>query len=249
MLGLDVHRARQVLGRGQDAVARRHAHHARRQQRGVEAPDVARHVGHRRGRAQVAHIRQRIAELQVQVDQQHRALARQLVRDVGRKKGRAAAALAGHERHHPPGAARLRAGHLERDAIDRGLERGGVGGRRQHLAHARAHRVDQELGRLHRAQQHHRHRRMPQGQGLHQRELLRVAAHAVDQQQVGCDLVDDRLHPALAAFEERHGMAARLQHLAHVLQVVRIGGNDGDLHGRVRCAVRNRWPRCAGLAA
>ncbi len=42
---------------------------------------------------------ERIAELQDQVDQQHRALPRELVSDVGREKGRSAAALAGHERH------------------------------------------------------------------------------------------------------------------------------------------------------
>ncbi len=98
-LRLDLAGKRRVVGRGNHAEVRQDADHRRLQQRFVEPADVARDVRERRRRAPVGDEQRRIAELQVQVDQQH-ALAfvrGQRIAEVGGQEGRAASALARDE--------------------------------------------------------------------------------------------------------------------------------------------------------
>ena len=64
-------------------------------------------------------------------------------------------------------------------------------GRLQDFPHAGAHRMDEELGRVVRAQHHDHRMRVLRAPVLEHRQALEVAAHAVQNDQVGALLISD----------------------------------------------------------
>ena len=223
MLRLDLHRVRQVFGRRQDAVVRRDIDGAGREQRRIQPADVLGHVGQRQGRLAIVDECQRVAELQVEVDQEDGFRLGQLPAEIGRQEGGAGAALARHEGQDLPDLAGRCPRELGRDTADGRFQRRRRHRRGQHLAHARPHRVDQEFRRVARAQQDHRHGGMVRGDVLHLRQFGGVAAHAVHQHELGLFPLDDFPHPALAAFEQRRGMPVRFEHAAYFVEVPAVG--------------------------
>ena len=202
-----------------------------RQERGVEAVDVMGHVGHGGAGLAVVQVGQRIAKLQIQVDQQHRMLARQRPAQVGGQEGGPRPTLARQKRQ---GLALKTVGqavlHFRGDAlhgINQRLQRGGRG---QDLTHPGPHRLQQEFRRLLRAQQHHCHARVACRDLLHGREIVGIAAHTIDHHQVGLLLLGHRRHARLAALEHLHLVQPLLQRMGHRLQVLGAGGDDGDFH-------------------
>jgi hypothetical protein len=182
-----------------------------------------RHIGQRRRRLAVMHEGQGVAELQIEIDQQHGLGFGQLVGQVGGEKRRATAAFAGHEGQHLAGRLGPCAGEFGRNPGHGCIERIGRCGRGQDFAHAHPHRVDQELGRLGRAQQDDRDLGMVGGDIFHLGQLIGVAAHAIDEHQVGLLLLGNRAHPAFPPFDERDAVGLRFERAAHVLQVGLVG--------------------------
>jgi hypothetical protein len=72
------------------------------------------------------------------------------------------------------------------------------------------------------------------GDVLDQRELVGIAAHAVDQHELRLLLLGDLAHPAFSAVDQDDGVRMGLEHLAHFLEVILVGRNDGDLHWVIR---------------
>jgi hypothetical protein len=105
----------------------------------------------------------------VQVDQQHLLVGQggQCIAEIGRDEGGAAAALAGDEGEHFAIAQRVDAGRGG-DPVHRLVEGAVHQRQRQHLAHAGAHRPDQQLRLLLPAEQHHVRMRIGAGEALEQ---------------------------------------------------------------------------------
>ena len=139
-------------------------------------------------------MQRRIAKMQIEVDQADPlVLGGNRKRQVGRQKGRAAAALAGHEGEHLA-RHRWRAvpGNAFADTAHRLLQGAGIERRLDHLAHADAHRREQKARLLLGANQHHRHCRVALHDRLQPGQFLLATALRFKQQQTGQLLLDHR---------------------------------------------------------
>ena len=167
--------------------------------------DLRRDVGQRGQRLAVRDEQRGVAELQVHVDQRHAlgAAGAQGIGQVGGQESRAAAALARDE------------------------------GQRQHLAHAGAHRAQQEVLRLVFGQHDEGHAREQVAQALQLVELAFVGARRIDDQEVGHGLVGHGRQARGGAGDHVDYVAARpgAQLARQLDQVALVARKDCDLHG------------------